>query len=103
MTSLLEREGMAEQVQCIYIDPPYGIKYGKNWQIRLNSRAMRDSERDEDITGETEEVKAYRDTLEFALNSYLGYLHVSLLVAKELLHLCGSCFVQMEYYSVHMV
>src|SRR5207253_9283518 len=103
MTSLLEREGMAEQVQCIYIDPPYGIKYGKNWQIRLNSRAMSDSERDEDITGEPEQVKAYRDTSEFGIHSYLSYLRDRLLVAKELLHLSGSCFVQISDENVHLI
>src|SRR5438552_14863492 len=103
MTSLLEREGMAEQVQCIYIDPPYGIKYGKNWQIRLNSRAMSDSERDEDITGEPEQVKAYRDTWEFGIHSYLSYLRDRLLVAKELLHSSGSCFVQISDDNVHLV
>jgi adenine-specific DNA-methyltransferase len=103
MTSLLEREGMAEQVQCIYIDPPYGIKYGKNWQIRLNSRAMSDSERDEDITGEPEQVKAYRDTWEFGIHSYLSYLRDRLLVAKELLHPSGSCFVQISDDNVHLV
>lgn len=103
MTSLLEREGMAEQIQCIYIDPPYGIKYGKNWQIRLNSRAMSDSERDEDITGEPEQVKAYRDTWEFGIHSYLSYLRDRLLVAKELLHSSGSCFVQISDDNVHLV
>jgi len=103
MTSLLEREGMAEQVHCIYIDPPYGIKYGKNWQIRLNSRAMSDSERDEDLSGEPEQVKAYRDTWEFGIHSYLGYLRNRLLVAKELLHASGSCFVQISDENVHLV
>jgi adenine-specific DNA-methyltransferase len=102
MTSLLEREGMAEQVQCIYIDPPYGIKYGSNWQIKLNNRAVRDAD-DESLSGEPEQIKAFRDTWELGIHSYLSYLRDRLLVAKELLHPSGSCFVQISDENVHLV
>src|SRR6266513_1044408 len=102
MTSLLEREGMAEQVQCIYIDPPYGIKYGSNWQIRLNNRTVSDGQ-DDSLSGEPEQVKAYRDTWELGIHSYLSYLRDRLLVAKELLHASGSCFVQISDENVHLV
>ncbi|MCP5540175.1 MAG: site-specific DNA-methyltransferase [Akkermansiaceae bacterium] len=102
MTSLLEREGMAGQVQCIYIDPPYGIKYGSNWQMRLNNRTVTDG-KDEDISGEPEQIKAFRDTWELGIHSYLGYLRDRLLVARALLHESGSCFVQISDENVHLV
>ena len=102
MTSLLEREGMAEQVQCIYIDPPYGIKYGSNWQIKLNNRTVRDAD-DESLSGEPEQIKAFRDTWELGIHSYLSYLRDRLLIAKELLHPSGSCFVQISDENVHLV
>src|SRR5947208_2158323 len=102
MTSLLEREGMAEQVQCIYIDPPYGIKYGSNWQIKLNNRTVRDAD-DESLSGEPEQIKAFRDTWELGIHSYLSYLRDRLLVAKELLHPSGSCFIQIGDENVHLV
>ena len=102
MTSLLEREGMAGQVQCIYIDPPYGIKYGSNWQIRLNSRTVKDAD-DESLSGEPEQVKAFRDTWELGIHSYLTYLRERLLVARQLLHESGSCFVQISDENVHLV
>src|SRR3989442_6758879 len=102
MTSLLEREGMAKQVQCIYIDPPYGIKYGSNWQIKLNNRTVRDAD-DDSLSGEPEQIKAFRDTWELGIHSYLSYLRDRLLVAKELLHPSGSCFVQISDENVHLV
>lgn len=102
MTSLLEREGMAGQVQCIYMDPPYGIKYGSNWQIRLNNRTVKDGD-DDSLSGEPEQVKAFRDTWELAIHSYLSYLRNRLLVARELLHESGSCFVQISDENVHLV
>ena len=103
MTSLLEREGMAGQVQCVYMDPPYGIKYGSNWQMRLNDRAMPSSEPDEALSGEPEVIKAFRDTWELGIHSYLSYLRDRLLVAKELLNVSGSCFVQISDENVHLV
>jgi adenine-specific DNA-methyltransferase len=102
MTSLLEREGMAGKVQMIYIDPPYGIKYGSNWQMKLNNRNVRDGD-DADLTGEPEQIKAYRDTWELGIHSYLSYLRERLLVAKQLLTESGSCFVQISDENVHLV
>ena len=102
MTSLLEREGMAGQVQCIYIDPPYGIKYGSNWQVRLNSRTVMDGQ-DDSLSGEPEQIKAFRDTYSLGIHSYLSYLRDRLLVAAELLHDSGSCFVQISDENVHLV
>ena len=102
MTSLLEREGMAGAVQCIYIDPPYGIKYGSNWQMRLNDRNVKDGA-DENLSGEPEVIKAFRDTWELGIHSYLSYLRDRLLVARELLSASGSCFVQISDENVHLV
>ncbi len=78
MASLLEREGMAGAVQCIYLDPPYGIKYGSNWQIRLNNRTVTDGQ-DDSLSGEPEQIKAFRDTWELGIHSYLSYLRDRLL------------------------
>jgi adenine-specific DNA-methyltransferase len=103
MTSLLEREGMAEQVQCIYIDPPYGIKYGSNWQIKLNNRTISESDKDDELTAEPEQIKAFRDTWELGIHSYLSYLRDRLLVCRDLLHRSGSCFVQISDQNVHLV
>ncbi len=102
MTSLLEREGMAGQVQCFYFDPPYGIKYGSNWQLRLNNRTVTDGQ-DDSLSGEPEQIKAFRDTWELGIHSYLSYLRDRLLVARELLHDSGSCFVQISDENVHLV
>ncbi|MFN6087587.1 MAG: site-specific DNA-methyltransferase [Cyclobacteriaceae bacterium] len=102
MASLLEREGMAGQVQTIYFDPPYGIKYGGNWQIKLNNRDVKDGN-DEALTGEPEQIKAFRDTWELGIHSYLGYLRDRLLIAKELLSARGSCFLQIGDENVHLV
>jgi adenine-specific DNA-methyltransferase len=102
MTSLLEREGMAGQVQCFYFDPPYGIKYGSNWQIKLNNRTVTDGQ-DDSLSGEPEQIKAFRDTWELGIHSYLSYLRDRLLVARELLHDSGSCFVQISDENVHLV
>jgi len=102
MTSLLEREGMAGKVQMIYIDPPYGIKYGSNWQIKLNDRNVKDGD-DAALSGEPEVVKAFRDTWELGIHSYLSYLRERLMVAKELLTSSGSCFVQISDENVHLV
>ena len=103
MNSLLEREGMAGHVQCIYIDPPYGIKYGSNWQIKLNDYSVSQSDPDEALSGEPEQIKAFRDTWELGIHSYLSYLRDRLLVARELLHESGSCFVQISDENVHLV
>lgn len=101
MNSLLKREGMAGKVQCIYMDPPYGIKYGSNWQMRLNSRDVKDS--DENVSGEPEMIKAFRDTWELGIHSYLSYLRDRLVLARELLSQSGSVFVQISDENVHLV
>ena len=101
MNSLLNREGMRGQVQCVYIDPPYGIKYGGNWQMRINSTNVK--ENDGGISGEPETIKAYRDTWELGINSYLSYLRDRLVMARELLRESGSCFVQISDENVHLV
>ena len=101
MNSLLKREGMAGKVQCIYMDPPYGIKYGSNWQMCLNSRDVKDS--DENVSGEPEMIKAFRDTWELGIHSYLSYLRDRLVLARELLTQSGSVFVQISDENVHLV
>jgi len=102
MNSLLEKEGMAGQVQMVYIDPPYGIKYGSNFQPFVNKRDVKDG-KDEDLTAEPEMIKAFRDTWELGIHSYLAYLRDRLLLAKELLTESGSCFVQISDENVHLV
>ncbi len=102
MNSLLEKEGMAGKVQMIYIDPPYGIKYGSNFQPFVNKRDVRDG-RDEDLTAEPEQIKAFRDTWELGIHSYLTYLRDRLLLARELLTESGSIFVQISDENVHHV
>ncbi len=101
MNSLLNREGMAGKVQTIYIDPPYGIKYGSNWQMKLNSRDVKDN--DENVSGEPEMIKAFRDTWELGIHSYLSYLRDRLVLAKELLTQSGSVFVQISDENIHLV
>ncbi len=101
MTSLLEREGMAGKVQMVYMDPPYGIAYKSNWQMKLNNRTV--GEKDEDVSGEPEVIKAYRDTWIDGIHTYLSYLRDRLLVAKELLTPSGSCFVQISDENIHLV
>lgn len=102
MTSLLEREGLDKKVQLVYLDPPYGIKYGSNWQIKLNNRTVTDG-KDEHLSSEPEQIKAFRDTWELGIHSYLSYLRDRLLVARELLTESGSCFVQISDENVHLV
>ena len=102
MNSLLEKEGMAGKVQMVYIDPPYGIRYGSNFQPFVNRRDVRDG-RDEDLTQEPETIKAFRDTWELGIHSYLSYLRDRLLLARELLTENGSCFVQISDENVHLV
>jgi adenine-specific DNA-methyltransferase len=102
MASLLEREGMVGQTQSIYFDPPYGIAYNSNWQLQLNDTALTDG-KDEALTGEPEVIKAFRDTWELGIHSYLTYLRDRLLIARELLTESGSCFVQISAENVHLV
>jgi len=102
MNSLLQKESMAGKVQMIYIDPPYGIKYGSNFQPFVNKRDVKDR-KDEDLTQEPEMIKAFRDTWELGIHSYLTYLRDRLLVARELLSESGSIFVQIGDENVHLV
>jgi len=102
MNSLLNREGMKGQVQCIYFDPPYGIKYGGNWQMKVYDKNVSDS-KDSDISGEPEMIKAYRDTWECGIHSYLSYLRDRLIMTRELLSESGSCFLQISDENVHLV
>ncbi|HEV1994094.1 MAG TPA: DNA methyltransferase [Candidatus Acidoferrum sp.] len=102
MNSLLEKEGLAGQVQMVYIDPPYGIRYGSNFQPFVNRRDVKDG-KDEDLTQEPEMVRAFRDTWELGIHSYLTYLRDRLLLARDLLHESGSCFVQISDENVHFV
>lgn len=102
MNSLLEKEGMAGQVQMVYIDPPYGIKYGSNFQPFVDKRDVKDK-KDEDLSQEPEMIKAFRDTWELGIHSYLTYLRNRLLLARELLADSGSVFVQISDENVHHV
>jgi adenine-specific DNA-methyltransferase len=102
MNSLLNKEGMGSKVQMVYIDPPYGITYNSNFQPFLNRRDVKDNN-DADIPAEPEMIKAFRDTWELGVHSYLTHLHDRLLLAKELLHESGSCFVQISDENVHHV
>ena len=102
MNSLIEKEGLAGQVQMVYIDPPYGIKYGSNFQPFVNKRDVKDG-KDEDLTAEPEMVKAFRDTWELGIHSYLSYLRDRLMAARDLLTESGSVFVQIGDENVHLV
>ena len=102
MNSLLEKEGMAGQVQMVYIDPPYGIKYGSNFQPFVDKRDVKDK-KDEDLSQEPEMIKAFRDTWELGIHSYLSYLRDRLLLARELLADTGSAFVQISDENLHHV
>ena len=102
MNSLLEKEGMAGKVQLVYLDPPYGIRYGSNFQPFVNKRDVKDG-KDEDLTAEPEQIRAFRDTWELGIHSYLAYLRDRLLLARELLTESGSVFVQISDENVHHV
>jgi adenine-specific DNA-methyltransferase len=102
MNSLLEKEGMAGKVQMSFIDPPYGIKYGSNFQPFVNKRDVKDG-KDEDLTSEPEQIRAFRDTWELGIHSYLTYLRDRLLLDRELLTESGSVFVQISDENVHHV
>ena len=101
MTSLARREGLAGQVQMIYLDPPYGIKFSSNWQNEVGKREVKD--KDEDLTREPEMIRAYRDTWTLGVHSYLAYLKQRFLLARELLADSGSIFVQISDENIHRV
>src|SRR5690606_17943319 len=102
MASLAERENLRGQVQCIYFDPPYGIKFNSNFQWSTTSRDVKDGNT-EHITREPEQVKAFRDTWRDGIHSYLTYLRDRLMVARDLLTESGSIFVQIGDENVHRV
>ena len=102
MTSLAEKEGMKGKVQTIYFDPPYGIKFGSNWQVSTRKRNVQDGKA-EDATRQPEQVKAFRDTYRLGIHSYLPYLRDRLTVARDLLTESGSIFVQIGDDNVHLV
>jgi len=102
MASLAERESLRGQVQMIYIDPPYGIKFGSNWQVSVRKRDVKDG-KVEDSAREAEQIKAFRDTWELGIHSYLSYLRDRLTVARDLLTESGSVFVQIGDENVHLV
>jgi adenine-specific DNA-methyltransferase len=102
MNSLLQKESMAGRIQMFYFDPPYGIKYGSNFQPFVGKRDVKDRS-DADLTQEPEMIKAFRDTWELGIHSYLTYLRDRLLLARELLHESGSVFVQISDENIHHV
>jgi adenine-specific DNA-methyltransferase len=102
MASLAEREGLRGKVQCIYIDPPYGIRFNSNFQWSTTSRDVKDGKADH-ITREPEQVKAFRDTWRDGIHSYLTYLRDRLTVARDLLVDSGSCFVQIGEENLHHI
>ena len=102
MASLAEREALRDKVQMIYIDPPYGIKFGSNWQVSARNRDVKDGKL-EDASREVEQIKAFRDTWELGIHSYLTYLRDRLTVARDLLTDSGSIFVQIGDENVHLV
>ncbi len=102
MASLAEREGLRGQVQCIYFDPPYGIKFNSNWQVSTRSRDVKDG-KVEEITREPEQVRAFRDTWKDGIHSYLTYLRDRLTAMRDLLTESGSIFVQIGDENVHRI
>ncbi|MBP7620007.1 MAG: site-specific DNA-methyltransferase [Gemmatimonadales bacterium] len=102
MASLAEREKLRGKVQMVYIDPPYGIKFGSNWQVSTRDREVKDGNLQQAVR-EAEQIKAFRDTWELGIHSYLSYLRDRLVAARELLTDSGSCFVQIGEENVHLV
>ena len=102
MNSLLEYEGLGRQVQMVYMDPPYGVKFGGNFQPFVRTRDVKDGD-DNAISREPEMVRAYRDTWELGIHSWLTYMRDRLLLARDLLTDSGSCFVQISDENVHLV
>ena len=102
MESLADKEGLRGKVQMIYVDPPYGIRFGSNWQVSTRRRNVQDG-KEADITRQPEQVKAFRDTWELGIHSYLAYLRDRLVVARDLLTESGSMFVQIGDENQHLV
>ncbi|MBA4191818.1 MAG: site-specific DNA-methyltransferase [Planctomycetaceae bacterium] len=102
MASLAEKERLRGKVQCVYFDPPYGIKFGSNWQVSTRKRDVKDAKAD-DLTRQPEQIKAFRDTWELGIHSYLSYMRDRLVAARDLLTESGSIFVQISDENVHLV
>ncbi|MGO9011857.1 MAG: site-specific DNA-methyltransferase [Bryobacteraceae bacterium] len=102
MASLAEKEGLKGKVQMIYMDPPYGIRFGSNWQVSTRKRDVKDGKA-EDLTRQPEQIRAFRDTWEVGIHSYLAYLRDRLVVSRDLLTETGSVFVQIGDENVHLV
>jgi adenine-specific DNA-methyltransferase len=102
MASLAERESLRDKVQCVYFDPPYGIRFNSNWQVSTLSRDVKDGKQ-ADITREPEQVKAFRDTWKDGIHSYLTYMRDRLTLAHDLLSETGSIFVQIGDENVHLL
>ena len=102
MTSLAEKEGLRGKVQTIFVDPPYGISFGSNWQVSTQDRQVRDGKLDQ-VSRQPEQIRAFRDTWQDGIHSYLAYLRDRLTVARELLAESGSVFVQIGDENVHLV
>ena len=103
MNSLLEKEGLGGKVQTIYLDPPYGITYRSNFQPFVTQQSPTGGDMDKNLTSEPEQIRAFRDTWELGIHSYLTYLRDRLLLARDLLHESGSCFVQIGDENVHRI
>lgn len=102
MVSLAEKEGLKGKVQMVYIDPPYGIKFNSNWQVSTRKRDVKDGKA-EDATRQPEQIRAFRDTWELGIHSYLSYWRDRLVAARELLTETGSVFVQISDENLHLV
>jgi adenine-specific DNA-methyltransferase len=102
MASLAEKEGLKGKVQMIYMDPPYGIKFGSNWQVSTRQREVKDGSI-RDLTRQPEQIRAFRDTWELGIHSYLAYLRDRFVLARDLLTDSGSVFVQIGDENVHLV
>jgi adenine-specific DNA-methyltransferase len=102
MASLAEKERLRGKVQCVYFDPPFGIKFGSNWQVSTRKRDVKDA-KPEDLTRQPEQIKAFRDTWELGIHSYLSYMRDRLAAARDLLTESGSIFVQIGDENVHLV
>lgn len=102
MSSLAEKEGLKGQVQMVYLDPPYGIKFGSNWQVSTRKADVKDG-RAQDVTRQPEQVKAFRDTWELGIHSYLSYMRDRLVVSRDLLTESGSVFIQIGDENIHLV
>src|SRR5262249_2278645 len=102
MASLAEKERLRGKVQCVYFDPPYGIKFGSNWQVSTRKRDVKDAKA-EDLTRQPEQIKAFRDTWELGIHSYPSYLRDRLAAARDLLTESGGIFVQIGDENVHLI